>query len=83
MIEPKECIENIIPYNVEEYKEYKLKLDFNENLIGPSPKVIEAIKNIDYKKINFYPAYEVLISEIAKFNNVREKYLARLQGKFV
>lgn len=80
MIKPKKCIENITPYKVEKYEEYKLKLDFNENLIGPSPKVLEAIKNIDYKKINFYPNYENLICEIAKFNNVHEDMIVVTDG---
>ncbi len=80
MIKPKKCIENIIPYNVEKYEDYKLKLDFNENLIGPSPKVLEAIKNINYKTINFYPAYENLISEIAKFNKVAENMIVATNG---
>ena len=37
-----------------------LRLDFNENTIGPSPKVIEAIRNITSEEIAVYPEYKGL-----------------------
>ncbi len=37
-----------------------LRLDFNENTIGPSPLVIEAIKNIPANQIAIYPEYSGL-----------------------
>jgi histidinol-phosphate aminotransferase len=37
-----------------------LRLDFNENTIGPSPKVVEAIRSIPADHFAIYPEYEGL-----------------------
>jgi len=37
-----------------------LRLDFNENTLGPSPSVIDAIKSIKLDEISIYPEYELL-----------------------
>ena len=43
-----------------------LRLDFNENTLGPSPEVYRAIQNISSKEISIYPEYELLLKEISK-----------------
>ena len=50
-----------------------LRLDFNENTIGPSPKVFDAIKNITSKEISIYPEYNGLQQAIA--NNLNPSRL--------
>ncbi len=37
-----------------------LRLDFNENTVGPSPKVLEALHNIPAEHIAIYPEYDGL-----------------------
>jgi len=37
-----------------------LRLDFNENTIGPSPNVLEALKAIKLDEISIYPEYNLL-----------------------
>ena len=37
-----------------------LRLDFNENTLGPSPKVFEALKAIKLDEISIYPEYNLL-----------------------
>ena len=37
-----------------------LRLDFNENTIGPSPKVVEAIRAIPAEQLAIYPEYDGL-----------------------
>ena len=37
-----------------------LRLDFNENTIGPSKRVYEAIKEINLEEVSIYPEYNVL-----------------------
>ena len=37
-----------------------LRLDFNENTLGPSKKVYEAIKDIKLNQISIYPEYNLL-----------------------
>jgi len=37
-----------------------LRLDFNENTVGPSPKVVEAIRAIPPENYAIYPEYDGL-----------------------
>ena len=37
-----------------------LRLDFNENTLGPSEKVYKAIKDIKLNEISIYPEYNLL-----------------------
>lgn len=47
-----------------------LKLDSNESDFGPSPKVIEALKNINARDIQYYPFYGELLQKLADFHGV-------------
>ena len=69
--------------NVEEMTTYSaplenrrgmLRLDFNENTIGPSPKVIKAIKSIPSHEIAVYPEYNGLKKAIADNLNAHNPY---------
>ena len=42
-----------------------LRLDFNENTVGPSPKVVEAIRAIPAEHIAIYPEYDGLQAAVA------------------
>ncbi|HSA05838.1 MAG TPA: histidinol-phosphate transaminase [Candidatus Gastranaerophilales bacterium] len=55
-----------IPLSIDNYR---LKLDSNENVIGPSPKIMEALKNISEEDIKFYPAYGEILEKLASYNN--------------
>jgi len=80
MVEAKKHIKNIISYPIDQETPWDLKLDFNENLIGPSPKVLNAIKHIDPAKIKFYPCYKDLIQAIANYNNVSTENIIPVNG---
>lgn len=68
MLKPKKSLENINTYEIPLFeKEWKLKIDLNENVFGPSPKVIEAIKNISPQDIQFYPVYGEITKKIAEY----------------
>ena len=54
-----------------------LRLDFNENTIGPSPLVIEALKNIPSNHISIYPEYQELKESLTNHLN-KEAYLNSL-----
>ena len=59
--QPKEEIINMKSYSAPlENRRNLLRLDFNENTLGPSPKVYEAIKSIDINEISIYPEYNLL-----------------------
>ncbi|KGG13186.1 MULTISPECIES: pyridoxal phosphate-dependent aminotransferase [Prochlorococcus] len=66
---PRPEIVNMEPYSAPlEGRRGMLRLDFNENTIGPSPKVIEAIHKLTSEEIAVYPEYNGL--QKAVVNNI-------------
>jgi len=58
---PREEIINMQSYSAPlEDRRNLLRLDFNENTLGPSPKVIEALQAIKLDEISIYPEYNLL-----------------------
>ncbi len=58
---PREEIINMQSYSAPlENRRNLLRLDFNENTLGPSPKVFEALKAIKLDEISIYPEYNIL-----------------------
>ena len=49
-----------------------LRLDFNENTLGPSPKVLQAIQSIELNEISIYPEYNVLKDIVSKKYSTRK-----------
>lgn len=81
MILPKKTIINAQGYETPLYlDDCLMKLDLNENAIGPSPKVFEALKNISEQDIKFYPALGDLISAIADVNNIEKSMIMPTNG---
>lgn len=77
MVRAKKSVENMTGYHVPMYeKNWDIKIDSNENNYGPSPKVIHALRECNYKNISFYPFYGELSKKIADFygyniNNIK------------
>lgn len=68
MLKPKKSLENINAYEVPLFeRDWGIKIDSNENVFGPSPKVIEAIRNIEERDIKFYPFYGEITKKIAEY----------------
>ncbi|MEL7634744.1 histidinol-phosphate transaminase [Sporomusa sphaeroides] len=71
-------VKNLEPYipgyqpNLDD--ENLIKLNANENPFPPSPKVINAIKNLDFNKLKFYPQSrsDILRKVISTIYNVQE-----------
>ena len=55
-----------------------LRLDFNENTIGPSPKVLEALRSISSNQISIYPEYSGLKEIIIKNLIIKTKNISLL-----
>ncbi len=71
MIKPRKSLENLKPYEVPLFaEEWDVKIDSNENLYGPSERVIEAIRNVTQDDIQYYPYYGELTQKIADFIGV-------------
>jgi len=81
MTTPRKSILKAQCYDIPEYKtDYRLKLDLNESSIGPSPKVVEALKNIAIDDIKYYPAYGEVINKLAKHNDVCPQMIIPTSG---
>jgi histidinol-phosphate aminotransferase len=57
-----------------------LRLDFNENTLGPSPKVIEAIRNLPAEAYATYPEYAGLVEAYAARIGLAPDELALFNG---
>lgn len=78
---PRKSILSIKGYDVPLFlDEYKLKLDSNENTMGPSPKVIEALQNITAQDIKHYPAYGEVINKLASINDIEPEMILQANG---
>lgn len=81
MTSPKKTVLNTEGYEIPLFLDkYRLKLDVNENVMGPSPKVLEALNNITAQDIKYYPAYGEVINKLAKFNKVSPEKILLANG---
>jgi len=58
----------------------KIKLDLNENLMGCSLKVIEALKKVTYDEISMYPEYDTFMNKLASYLNLEINNLMITNG---
>jgi histidinol-phosphate aminotransferase len=58
----------------------KIKLDLNENLMGCSLKVIEAIKKVTCDEISMYPEYDTFMDKLALYLNLETNNLMLTNG---
>ena len=66
MIKARKTLEDITPYETDFYKkEWRLKLDANENIYGCSNSVISFLKNFQLEDISLYPVYGNIIDKIS------------------
>ena len=65
--EPRKEIKKMKSYQAPlENRRELLRLDFNENTLGPSPLVLEAIRKIELNEISIYPEYNLLKSKLCE-----------------
>ncbi|MBU0758122.1 MAG: histidinol-phosphate transaminase [Nanoarchaeota archaeon] len=81
MIKTRKAIEEFPQYQIpgESRKEY-LRLDFSENTVGCSPKVIDALRTISTKDLSIYPEYSRINKKIADFLGVGLKNVLLTNG---
>jgi histidinol-phosphate aminotransferase len=74
MLKVRKAVQEMNPY-IPPTKERKgkLRLDFNENTLSSSPKVIQAIQNISEEDFTVYPEYSALREKIAEFTNLKKE----------
>ncbi|MFH1588552.1 MAG: HAD-IA family hydrolase [Candidatus Diapherotrites archaeon] len=70
----RKAVQKMNPYNPPtERRKGKLRLDFNENTLGLSPKVIQAVKNASGEDYCTYPEYNGLREKIAEFTGLKKE----------
>ncbi len=81
MLTPKENIINLEPYSIASYPtNWDMKLDANENYIGPSTQVLKALKSISVQDISQYPYYGELYSILADILDVCSNEIVLTNG---
>lgn len=81
MIEPKKSLKYLKIYETDLFpQKWEMKLDANENYIGPSKKVLEALKKLSAADISHYPCYGELLSALAKKFSVKKESIVLTNG---
>jgi histidinol-phosphate aminotransferase len=81
MIEARPSVEALVRYVAPlEGRRGLLRLDFNENTLGPSPRVLEAIRALPPEAYSTYPEYAGLEAEYAQSIGVAREQLAVFNG---
>ena len=74
---PRKDIEDLQPYSAPlEGRRNLLRLDFNENTIGPSPLVIKSLREISRDEISVYPEYSGLKEKVVSSINMMFNIIA-------
>lgn len=81
MIEPREELKNINIYETASYPEnWDMKLDSNENYIGPSTNVLNAFKNLSECQISHYPRYGELYDRLENLFDIERDCVVITNG---
>lgn len=76
MITPRDAVLKMQAYHPPlEGRRSFVRLDFNENVAGCSPRLIEALKTIDAREIATYPEYGALRQKLSAFFRLPESCL--------
>jgi histidinol-phosphate aminotransferase len=65
MIKPLRAVIDTVPYTSPTgSRADKVRLDLNENSWGCSPRVMEALRSLDWRQVSIYPEYEGLVRQL-------------------
>lgn len=81
-LQPNLAVKNMRPYSPpSQGRADKMRLDFNENTVGCSPQVIDAIRKLtDSNMISMYPEYSQAQNKIAKYFGVGTEQMVFTNG---
>ena len=81
MIKPKTEIQKMQPYSPPiSGRDSFLRMDFNENTAGCSPKVVKAINRLACGDFSVYPEYGAIINELAGYLKVKPSQVMLSNG---
>jgi histidinol-phosphate aminotransferase len=71
-LQPRDAVRKMAPYSPPSSgRAGKLRLDFNENTVGCSPKVVECLRaHLTADSLTIYPEYSAALQELARFFEV-------------
>lgn len=81
-MKPRHSVQKMRPYSPPSSgRQDKIRLDFNENTVGCSPKVAEHLKSVlSQPLLSAYPEYEATRPALARFLNITEDQLVLTNG---
>ena len=82
LLRPREAVVRMAPYSPPTAgREGKLRLDFNENTVGCSPAVVQAITAaLTTERLSIYPEYEATRAALSQFFGVSEPQFLLTNG---
>ncbi len=82
LLRPRDAVVNMAPYSPPTAgREGKLRLDFNENTVGCSPAVVEALTAaLTAERLAIYPEYEATRAALSRFFGVPEQQFLLTNG---
>lgn len=80
MLKPRNAVKAIPAYHPPLAGRLGLRLDFNENTIGPSPRVLARLRTLTPEDLSRYPEREPIEAEVAKFLGVPQSELLLTNG---
>lgn len=81
-MKPRHAVQKMRPYSPPSSgRADRIRLDFNENTVGASPKVVDKLKEaLSQSLLSVYPEYEQTRPALARFLNVAEDQLVLTNG---
>ena len=80
MLKPSSVVQNLPTYRPPLGGRHGLRLDFNENTVGCSPRVLERIRNLGVEDLERYPEREPVEAIVATHLGVRPQELLLTNG---
>jgi histidinol-phosphate aminotransferase len=80
MLKPREAVRNLPTYHPPLGGRTGLRLDFNENTVGCSPRVLERLRRMDREELARYPEREPVETIAASYLHVRPEELLLTNG---
>ena len=80
MLSPRKAVASVPTYHPPLAGREGLRLDFNENTVGCSPRVLERLRSLTYEDLARYPEREPVEAKVAEFLNVPKQDLLLTNG---
>src|ERR1051326_4966964 len=80
MLKAREAVRTLPSYHPPLAGRQGLRLDFNENTVGCSPRVLECLRRLDFEQLARYPEREPVEAKIADFLGVASSELLLTNG---